>query len=88
MLPNPLHLFGQLLRGRRNAAGWSRRQLAERAKLSDCTIKFLEQGYLSRIRIGAGSPSEELVSHLAMLAHDPKNRLAERERYWAVASDW
>lgn len=45
MLPNPLHLFGQLLRDRRNAAGWSRRQLAERAKLSDCTIKFLETAH-------------------------------------------
>ena len=45
MLPNPLHLFGQLLRDRRNAAGWSRRQLAEHAKLSDCTIKFLETAH-------------------------------------------
>jgi hypothetical protein len=44
----------------------------------------LSQGYLSRLRIGAGNSSAELVSHLAMLAHDPKNRLAELERYWAV----
>jgi hypothetical protein len=44
----------------------------------------LSQGYLSRFRIGAGNPSAELVSHLAMLAHDPKTRLAELERYWAV----
>jgi len=43
------------------------------------------QGYLSRLRIGAGNPSAELVSHLAMLAHDPKTRLAELERYWAVS---
>ena len=45
MHPNPLHLFGQLLRDRRSAAGWSRRQLAERAKLSDCTIKLLEAAH-------------------------------------------
>jgi transcriptional regulator with XRE-family HTH domain len=45
MLPNPLRLFGQLLRDRRSAAGWSRRQLAERAKLSDCTIKLLEAAH-------------------------------------------
>ena len=45
MHPDPLHLFGQLLRDRRNAAGWSRRQLAERAKLSDCTIKLLEKAH-------------------------------------------
>ena len=45
----------------------------------------LSQGYLSRLRIGAGNPSAELVSHLAMLAHDPKTRLAELERYWAVS---
>ena len=44
----------------------------------------LSQGYLSRLRIGAGNPSAELVSHLAMLAHDPKTRLAELERYWAI----
>jgi transcriptional regulator with XRE-family HTH domain len=42
MTSDSLRLFGQLLRDRRNAVGWSRRQLAERAKLSDCTIKFLE----------------------------------------------
>jgi len=45
MHPDPLHLFGQLLRDRRSAAGWSRRQLAERAKLSDCTIKLLEKAH-------------------------------------------
>ena len=45
MHPDPLNLFGQLLRDRRNAAGWSRRQLAERAKLSDCTIKLLEKAH-------------------------------------------
>ncbi|HNI61644.1 MAG TPA: helix-turn-helix transcriptional regulator, partial [Pseudomonadota bacterium] len=32
----------------------------------------LSQGYLSRIRAGAGNPSPELVSHLALLAQDPK----------------
>jgi transcriptional regulator with XRE-family HTH domain len=34
--------FGKLLRDRRNAAGFSRLQLAHRAKLSDATIKFVE----------------------------------------------
>jgi len=43
----------------------------------------LSQGYLSRLRAGAGNPSPELVSHLAMLARDPRARLAELERYWA-----
>ena len=45
MTSDSLRLFGQLLRDRRNAVGWSRRQLAERAKLSDCTIKFLETAH-------------------------------------------
>lgn len=43
----------------------------------------LSQGYLSRLRSGAGHPSPELVSHLALLAQDPAKRLAELERYWA-----
>ena len=34
--------FGRLLRDKRNAAGLSRMQLARKAKLSDCTIKFIE----------------------------------------------
>ena len=43
----------------------------------------LSQGYLSRLRSGAGHPSPELVSHLALLAQDPAKRLAELERYWS-----
>ena len=34
--------FGKLLRDKRNAAGFSRVQLARKAKLSDATIKFIE----------------------------------------------
>ena len=34
--------FGNLLRDKRNAAGFSRVQLARKAKISDATIKFLE----------------------------------------------
>lgn len=43
----------------------------------------LSQGYLSRLRAGAGNPSTELVSHLALLAKDPKVRLQELACYWA-----
>lgn len=41
-LPDPWRHFGALLRDRRNAAGWSRLDLASRAKVSDATIKFIE----------------------------------------------
>ena len=34
--------FGRLLRDKRNQAGFSRVQLARKAKLSDATIKFIE----------------------------------------------
>ncbi len=44
----------------------------------------LSQGYLSRLRAGAGNPSPELVSHLALIAHDPAARLQELQRYWAL----
>lgn len=43
----------------------------------------LSQGYLSRLRSGAGNPSPELVSNLVLIAKDPKVRLLELERYWA-----
>lgn len=42
----------------------------------------LSQGYLSRLRAGAGTPSPELVSNLALIARDPPTRLRELERYW------
>lgn len=43
----------------------------------------LSQGYLSRLRAGHGNPSPEIVSHLALIAHDPLARLLELQRYWA-----
>jgi len=43
----------------------------------------LSQGYLSRLRLGAGNPSAELVSHLALIAKDPSARLSELQQYWA-----
>ena len=42
----------------------------------------LSQGYLSRLRAGLSNPSPELVSHLALIACDPKPRLSELHRYW------
>lgn len=47
----------------------------------------LSQGYLSRIRAGAGNPSPELVSHLAILCQDPATRLNELERFWALPDE-
>lgn len=38
-------VFGKLLRAKRNAAGFSRVQLARLAKLSDATIKFIETAH-------------------------------------------
>ena len=42
----------------------------------------LSQGYLSRLRAGAGNPSSELVSNLALIANNPAERLAELVDYW------
>ena len=44
----------------------------------------LSQGYLCRLRAGAGNPSPELVCHLARLCQDPEARLAELERFWSL----
>lgn len=42
----------------------------------------LSPGYLSKILHEERIPSAELVSELALLARDPKNRLAELEEFW------
>lgn len=47
----------------------------------------LSQGYLCRIQAGAGNPSAELVSQLALLCQDPVTRLAELERFWLLPDD-
>ena len=47
----------------------------------------LSQGYLSRLRAGAGNPSPELVCHLALLCQDPEARLAELERFWSLSDE-
>jgi hypothetical protein len=50
------------------------------------TILGLSHGYLSKIRSGNRVPSPELVSHLALLARDPKRRLHELEELWGHAA--
>ena len=47
----------------------------------------LSQGYLSRLRAGDGTPSPELVNHLALIARDPRARLKEIEGYWALSDE-
>lgn len=42
----------------------------------------LSQGYLSRLKAGAGDPSAALVLQLQQLALDPLPRLKEAERIW------
>lgn len=42
----------------------------------------LSQGYLSRLKAGAGTPSPALVVQLQQLALDPVARLRELERLW------
>ena len=42
----------------------------------------LSQGYLSKLRARSRGPSAELVSQLALIAHNPKDRLRELEQYW------
>lgn len=42
----------------------------------------LSQGYLSRLSMGAGTPSPALVALLALIADDP-TRLAQIHRLWA-----
>ena len=43
----------------------------------------LSQGYLSRLKAGAGVPGAPLVSLLALLAAHPQ-LLGELERYWTL----
>ena len=46
----------------------------------------LAQGYLSRLRAGAGTPGAPLVSLLALLAAHPQ-LLGELEDYWTLPPD-
>ena len=47
----------------------------------------LSQGYLSRLRAGAGNPSPELVSHLALLCDDAPRSLERLQRFWALPDE-
>jgi len=44
----------------------------------------LSQGYVSRLRSGAGNPSSELTALLALLALNP-SLLSDLERFWALS---
>ena len=46
----------------------------------------LSQGYLSRLRSGAGIPSASLVCILVLLSKDPKERLHELQQDWEQVS--
>ena len=49
----------------------------------------LSQGYLSRLKAGAGNPSSELVLLLALLSLDPEKQLANLQQFWALHdSSW
>ena len=47
----------------------------------------MSQGYFSRLRAGSGNPSPELVSHLALLCHDPPKRIEELTRFWSLPDE-
>ena len=44
----------------------------------------LSQGYLSRLKAGAGNPSSELVLLLALLSLNPEKHLATLRQFWAL----
>lgn len=49
----------------------------------------VSQGYLSRLKAGAGNPSSELVLLLALLSLDPARHLATLQQFWALdARSW
>ena len=49
----------------------------------------VSQGYLSRLKAGAGNPSSELVLLLALLSLDPEKQLANLQQFWALHdSSW
>lgn len=49
----------------------------------------LSQGYLSRLKAGAGNPSSELVLLLALLSLDPEKQLANLQQFWTLHdSSW
>lgn len=51
------------------------------------TIMGMSQGYFSRLSAGAGNPSPELVSHLALLCNDPPKSLEQLQQFWALSDE-
>ena len=49
-------------------------------------LLHLSHGYLSKLKNEAKAPSATLVGQLALLAADPKKRLAELERFWSATT--
>lgn len=47
-------------------------------------LLHLSHGYLSKLRTEAKAPSATLVGQLALLATEPKKRVAELERFWSM----
>ena len=47
----------------------------------------MSQGYFSRLRAGAGNPSPELVSHLALLCDNAPRSLERLQRFWTLPDD-
>ena len=78
--------FGRLLRDKRSAAGFSRVQLARRAKLSDATIKFAETARHPPSRARSSASSASLNSSSAgprcrgTPRRLPRSRAARRRR--------
>lgn len=48
------------------------------------TLLHLSHGYLSKLRTDDKAPSATLVGQLALLAMEPKKRVAELERFWSA----
>lgn len=46
------------------------------------TLIGVSAGYISKLKRGEREPSPELVSELALVAKNPKERIRELERYW------
>lgn len=47
-------------------------------------LLHLSHGYLSKLRTDDKAPSATLVGQLALLAMEPKKRVAELERFWTA----
>ena len=78
--------LGRTVRNARRSAGWSQRQLADRAGLSQSSISRLERGLLPGLKIKRLGPIVASLGSLVIRSPSPREEAARSDPAGGVAS--